>query len=97
MPLAFDHRPRGWTSYSGSYPPSGGCSSTWLLPEFQARAKADYESLVQALSKMTKPQLVNFMSNGGRKNFCGLQNKESLASTALMDQYMAWYPYMEDG
>jgi hypothetical protein len=66
-----------------------------MEPEFRTRAAADYNALAAALPKMTKVQLVAFMKAGGRENFCGLVTKEALVSAAHLDQYHAWYPYME--
>jgi hypothetical protein len=96
MSLTFDSAPRGWTSYMGDHPGRGGCSSTWMIPEFRERATADYNHLEAVMVKLTKKQLRDFMAQGGREHFCGLNTKEALVTAARMDQYMAWYPYMEE-
>jgi hypothetical protein len=94
--MKFDPRPRGWSSYSGDHPYRGGCCTTWMIPEFRTRALDDYNALEAALRKLTKRQLVDFLEEGGRTNFCGLVSRESLILTAHCDQYYAWYPYVEE-
>lgn len=93
----FDHTPRGWTSYTGLHPQeSFGGQTTWMIPEFRERATADYNALEAMLQKLTKAQLRDFMTQGGREHFCGLVTKADLVSAAHLDQYHAWYPYVED-
>lgn len=94
--LTFDFTPRGWTSFSGDHPSSGGCSTTWLLEKFRVSAKADYLALEVQLLKLTKAQLQAFLVQGGREHFCGLITKEELVSAAHRDQYYSWYPYVEE-
>ncbi len=94
--LTFDFTPRGWHSFTGNHPHMGGCSSSWMEPEFRAQAMADYNALELALAKLTKPALVAFMKAGGRVNFCGLTTKGDLLRSAQSDQYHTWYPYVEE-
>lgn len=91
--MKFDHRARGWTTKSGC--------ATWLEEEFQERAQQDYTDLKHALKKLTKLQLVLFTYQAGRlypdswKVHPDLPKSE-LILHALLAQYQAWYPEIEE-
>lgn len=99
--LSFDFRARGWTSRQsfGVFADEsffGDSAVTWMIPEFRTAAQRDYRDLLAALERMTKPAIRTFLAEGGRTNFCGLTTKDDLVLAAHLDQYVAWYPQVED-
>lgn len=92
LSLTFDPTPRGYETHESRTGVCSGCfgcgCSTSLEPQF--RDPASQRRVEEELTKMTKPQIREFLAAAGVRAWGN--DKRDIVVQAVLAQFRAWYP-----